>query len=140
MDYAYLPEGRSDVSVFDTLRAGALQAKVDAMTKALVYLVDIAVAEAADTIVAEQKARAPKGTGALVNSIHKIKIGPLRYKITAGGLATTKGRYDYAIGQEFGNHHAPAQPFFYSGYRARKADAKKKIRTTINSELKKAVR
>lgn len=123
-----------------SLSSQRLQLKIDAMTKALVYLVDIAVAEAADTIVAEQKTRAPKQTGTLAASIRSRKTGLMKYKITAGGPLTTKGYYDYAVGQEFGNHHSPAQPYFYSGYRARKRDARKKIRDTISSELKKAGR
>jgi HK97 gp10 family phage protein len=119
-----------------SLSSQRLQIKIDAMTRALVYLVDIAVAEAADTIVAEQKSRAPKLTGTLAASIRSRKSGPMKYRITAGGPSTTKEGYDYAVGQEFGNHHAPAQPYFFTGYRARKRDAKKKIRDTISSELK----
>jgi HK97 gp10 family phage protein len=128
-----------------SLSSKILQLKIDAMTKALVYLVDIAVAEAADIIVAEQKARAPKDTGALAASIKKTKTGQMKYRITAGGLATLKevrqgshASYDYALGQEFGNHHSPAQPYFFPGYRARKGDAKKKIRDAISSEIKRA--
>jgi HK97 gp10 family phage protein len=130
-----------------SLSSQRLQIKIDAMTKALVYLVDTAVAEAAETIVAEQKSRAPKLTGALAASIKKTKTGPMKYRITAGGILTLKevregsrSSYDYAVGQEFGNHHSPAQPYFFSGYRARKRDAKKQIRDTISSELKRAAR
>jgi HK97 gp10 family phage protein len=121
-----------------SLSSRILQFKIDAMTKALVSLVDVAVAEAAETIVAEQKARAPKLTGTLAASIKKTKTGPMRYRITAGGSSTSKSGYDYALGQEFGNHHSPAQPYFFPGYRARKRDAKKKIRDTISSEIKRA--
>src|SRR3954462_13253100 len=73
-----------------SLSSQRLQIKIDAMTKALVYLVDIAVAEAADTIVAEQKSLAPKLTGALAASIKKTKTGPMKYRISAGGLLTLK--------------------------------------------------
>jgi HK97 gp10 family phage protein len=121
-----------------SLSSRILQFKIDAMTKALVSLVDVAVAEAAETIVAEQKARAPKLTGTLEASIKKTKTGPMKYRITAGGSSTSKSGYDYALGQEFGNHHSPAQPYFFPGYRARKQDARKKIRDTISSEIKRA--
>jgi hypothetical protein len=43
-----------------SLSSRILQFKIDAMTKALVSLVEVAVAEAAETIVAEQKARSPE--------------------------------------------------------------------------------
>lgn len=117
-----------------------LQAKIEAMTTALVALVDGAVASAADTIVSEQQSRAPELTGLLAASIHKTKVGPMQYKITAGGPATTKDGYDYAIGQEFGNQHSAATPYFFSGYRARKRSAKRKIAKAIRDEIRAAAK
>lgn len=50
---------------------------------------------------------------------------PLTLVIEAGGPLTTKevhggsgGAYDYALGEEFGNSHEPARPFFYNTSRA----------------------
>lgn len=114
----------------------SLSDKANAIANALVAELDETLSQIASDVVAEQKRRAPRATGTLANSIHKIRLGAMQYKIVAGGKATTKGRYDYAVGQEFGNHHNPAQPFFYSGYRAKKRDANRKVQGAINKSIR----
>lgn len=120
--------------------ASQLGLKVEIMTRALVAYVDLAISEAADIVVADMKAHAPRRTGALANSIGKQKLGPLKYRVKAGGLATTKDGYDYAVGTEFGNHHVGAQPFFYNTYRVHKKEAKNNIRKAVHEGVRLAVR
>lgn len=60
---------------------------------------------------------------------------PLRYLVRAGGPLTTKGGYDYAMAQEFGTQKQPAQPFFYSTFRAKKRG----LRSKITKGAKKAI-
>lgn len=123
-----------------TLQAKILQYKINLMTRVLAGVADAALSGGADLIVQEQKRRAPKDTGDLANSIHKVRKGDLKYKILAGGAATNKDGYDYAIGQEFGNHHSPAQPYFYSGYRAEKRQVRQSIQNAIKNEIKGTLR
>lgn len=114
----------------------SLSDKATAIANALVGEIDQALSEIASEIVAEQKRRAPRKTGALANSIKKLRLGPMQYKIIAGGSATKKDGYDYAVGQEFGNHHNPAQPFFFSSYRAKKRQARMKVQGAINKSIR----
>lgn len=125
--------------------AGRFSAKANALADAVIAVADAALDHATDEIVAEQKRLAPKNTGALAASIRKEKRGPLSYVIKAGGSLTTRearagsGKaYDYAMGQEFGNHHSPAQPFFFPGYRIGKKAAKREVRNAIKQAIKTA--
>ena len=77
----------------------------------------------------EVKAEAPEGpTGNTKASVRVTETDdPLRVFIDAGGSLTTKEvrkgsgtAYDYALGEEFGNSHVPARPWFYPTYRARR--------------------
>jgi HK97 gp10 family phage protein len=114
--------------------------KVDIMTRALVAYVDLAIGEVANGMVSEMQGRAPKDTGTMARSIKAQKVGIMKYKVKAGGSATTKDGYDYAVGVEFGNHHAGAQPYFYPTYRAGKRNAKAKIRQAIREGVRTAVK
>lgn len=116
--------------------ADDFQRNAAALTDDIVAAADAALSKGVDEIVAEQQRRAPRKTGALANSIRKQRNGPLSYTIRAGGSATTKGGYDYAVGEEFGNHHSGAHPFFFSGYRAEK----RIVTSEVANAVRKAVR
>lgn len=80
----------------------------------------------ADELIGNMRLAAPKRTGTLAASIHKVRvverIGDIErvaYLVIGGGKATTKRgdkghSYDYAVGTEFGTHKETAEPFFYS--------------------------
>jgi HK97 gp10 family phage protein len=123
-----------------SLSSRLFAAKIDVMTRAMSAYVDLAIKEAADIIVSDMNRRVPVDTGTLASTISVERLGPMKYRIKAGGLKTTKGRYDYATGVEFGNHHAPAQPFFYSAYRANKRQAKDGIRKAVKQAVRSAIR
>ena len=104
----------------------------------------------ADELVAAQKAKVHVKSGATRESIRKLQgKSDLEVLVVAGGELTTKTigdrtyerevrlrsgdtqhiakkaggagvTYDYALGEEFGNEHTPAHPFFYGPYRARR--------------------
>jgi hypothetical protein len=67
--------------------AGQLQAKADEIANAILALMDGALDNASDQVVAEMKRRATKRTGALAESIRKEKLAPLRYRIRRWRLA-----------------------------------------------------
>lgn len=79
----------------------------------------------ADALASAIKGRAPRDDGALQESIRTESGGTGdRWYVKAGGDKTTRpvregasATYDYALGQEFGNEHVPAQPFFWPTYR-----------------------
>lgn len=123
-----------------SLSSRLFAAKIDVMTRAMSAYVDVAIKEAADIIISEMNRRVPVDTGTLASTISLERLGPMKYRIKAGGLKTTNGRYDYATGVEFGNHHAPAQPFFYSAYRANKRQAKDAIRKAVKEAVRSAIR
>lgn len=60
--------------------------------------------------------------------------------VRAGGKTTTKpskgGPYDYAVGREFGNSVAPAQPFYWPAYRL----LRKKFTSRRRRALSKAIK
>jgi hypothetical protein len=53
--------------------------------------VDLAIKEAADIIVSDMNRRVPVDTGTLASTISVERLGPMKYRIKAGGLKTTKG-------------------------------------------------
>lgn len=114
--------------------------KVDIMTRALSAYVDLAISEVANGMVYEMKGRAPKQTGTLARSIKARRLGPMKYRISAGGSTTIKEGYDYAVGVEFGNHHAGAQPYFYPTYRSEKKNARAAIRQAVKEGVRAVVR
>lgn len=98
-------------------------------------------------------------TGKLRRSIVYEKLGPLRYKVKAGGKETTKpvrprgiwknfkygvrrgaglakAEYDYAASEEWGTGKKKASPFFYTTYRARKKRMLKVVRDSIKRSIK----
>ena len=99
-------------------------------------------------------AAAPHGpTGVLAASV-RVEPGrsPLAALVRAGGKTTTRtvgfgffsafnaavrGRaeYDYAIAQEFGTQHIPAQPFFWPTYRAKKRAIRKAIKAEATDAI-----
>lgn len=115
---------------------GDFQRNVAALTDDIVAAADAALSQGVDEIVAEQKRRAPRKTGALADSIRKQRNGPLSYTIKAGGPATTKGGYDYAVGEEFGNHHSGAHPFFFPGYRAEKRVVVREVADAVRKAVR----
>ena len=81
-----------------------------------------------DELVSPIRDAARRGkSGNLAASVHK-EAGKdnLSWVVAAGGTLTTKEirkgsyvDYDYALGEEFGNSHAPGRPFFWPTIRAR---------------------
>jgi hypothetical protein len=89
------------------------------------------------------KAAVPRDKGTLAESI-RLETDDYngRVAIKAGGPTTTrpvrKGasvKYDYALGQEYGNAQNPAQPFFWPNWRLHRKSA----RSRINRAMKKAI-
>lgn len=119
----------------------------------------------ADKVVAQMRARAPKGESLdLVNSIGwtwgeppagSMVLGSaggvapgsgerLRITFYAGGPATTKRSktgyaHDYALYQEFGRKGQPAQPFFYSVWRAMRRSVRSRMTRAINRAVQRAL-
>lgn len=100
----------------------------------------------ADRLASDIKQATPVKTGKLRDSV-RVRRGrnTLELYVEAGGVDTTKMvregsgvDYDYALGVEFGNLHAPAQPFFYNTYRAREADIREEISDLLQDVLDKA--
>jgi HK97 gp10 family phage protein len=101
------------------------------------------IKDEADGLAAAIQAAAPKKTGTLAGSV-RVRRGrnTLELFVEAGGAATTKevragsGQpYDYALGEEFGNSHAPAHPFFWNTFRARQADIRANIDAAVQRVL-----
>ncbi len=100
-----------------------------------------------------QRALAPKEDGTLRSTIRteavEDAIGPT-VAVVAGGAATTKPvrnsekgsapSIDYAVEQEYGNEHMPANPYFWPGYRARKKQARKRLKEGMKLSVRKAVK
>jgi HK97 gp10 family phage protein len=103
----------------------------------------VALNKAADAIVMAMKGAAARKSGKLAQSIRKEPgKTPTVVKVVAGGAATTeRGRhgrpYDYARAVEFGTVKMPAEPFFFSTYRRKKAAAKQAMRQTIIAAINK---
>lgn len=125
-----------------------LNAKFQKMVAAAVPDVRVGVAEGANIIVAQQQRLAPVKTGALRASIQWTFGDPPQGASLGGGKrsqnetrATITAGNDhvfYAAMVEFGTRHAPAQPFFYPGYRARRKEAKRAIQKAVKASVQKA--
>jgi HK97 gp10 family phage protein len=133
------------------IKAFAMQKLVDSIAREVVDSVNDVLATEANSMVRDMRGRVPKRSGALEDSIRaeRLPLGAnsVGVKIKAGGLATMKEvrkgsglPYDYAAGVEWGNHHVAAQPFFFSTYRAHKAEAKNAIKAGVNAAMQKAVK
>lgn len=101
----------------------------------------------ADGLAEDIRRAAPVGeTGRLKESV-RVTRGrkSLELYVEAGGPLTTKEvrggsgvAYDYALGQEFGNSRTPANPFFYSTYRARRDEVRADIEEAVAQAIAKA--
>lgn len=117
-----------------------LSLAVDACSHALSVLIEAAIVESGKKIVADMQGQVPVDTGALKSTIKMVKTGPIRYAIKAGGAETTKDGYDYALAVEFGNHHSPANPFFYRTYRRNKRGLRRRVRKAIRDGIRQGVK
>lgn len=123
-----------------------LKAKIAALSEDTKADLKKALDDSADDIVRISKTLAPREDGVLQSTIKKEPGDhELAVKVVAGGAATTipvrKGidvSYDYAVGQEFGNAHVPAQPFFFPAVRANRRSRKNRISRAINKAAKRA--
>lgn len=107
--------------------------------------VQIAVAEAADLLVAEQKRLAPiasqqelhsgQSPGALRSSI-RWQWSDKSENLTKASVIAGDDKVDYAKHVEFGTSSMQAIPFFFTAYRA----LRRRIRRIIQAGVKKAVR
>ena len=98
--------------------------------------------ETAGEMVSTAKRFAPVRTGALQNSIH-TEPGPQEtgaVRVMAGGPATTKGGYDYALGVEFGTSDTPAGPYFFPSYRLGKRRHKGRVTRALKMSSKKVAK
>lgn len=101
----------------------------------------------ADGLADKIRSEAPTGpTGKLKDSV-RVRRGrkTLELYVEAGGDLTTKEvragsgvAYDYALAQEFGTQRMPAQPFFYSTYRAEQAGIRERIEDAVSDVIAKA--
>lgn len=102
----------------------------------------------ADELIGEMKSRVHSATGATAQSIRKEPgSSDLQVIVRAGGELTTKpvrvgasAQYDYALGEEYGNKHSPAHPFFWPAWRAKKAEFKRRRRDAIAKAIAEADR
>lgn len=63
----------------------------------------------------------------------EIKVGQGRYdRVPRGSQGVS---YDYSLGVEFGNEHAPAQPFFYPTYRAMRPEIEANLREAVERAM-----
>ncbi|WP_375458885.1 HK97 gp10 family phage protein [uncultured Enterovirga sp.] len=124
-----------------TRRFRALMAAIPAAVK---KGIDATLVQQAGELVDLARRAVPVRKGALRASIRAERTPgrELSISVKAGGAQTTKpvregqaATYDYALGQEFGNERAPAQPFFFPSYRLRKPA----IRRATTKAVKKAV-
>jgi HK97 gp10 family phage protein len=103
--------------------------------------------EIADELAAAIRQEAPEGQSGRLRQSVRVRRGrkTLELFVEAGGELTTKAvregadaEYDYALAQEFGNQHQPANPFFYSTYNARRDDVRAQIDDLVEDVLSKA--
>lgn len=103
-----------------------------------------AIRQQADRVADAIRAAAPIKTGNLRNSVQVSRgRNTLELIVTAGGAETTRevragsgASYDYALGVEFGNEHAPAQPFFNFTWRDMQDDVRRQIEAAVDEALK----
>lgn len=102
----------------------------------------VANEETADEMVATAQRYVPYITGTLHNSIHS-EPGPTEtgaVRVVAGGQATTKGGYDYALGVEFGTSDTTAKPYFFPSYRLGKRSHKRRVTRAMKNSSKKVAK
>lgn len=116
-----------------------LQRRIERLPNYVQAAVRAELEKQAEALMRIMRAGAPGGpTGALAASVrrengkHKLQV-----VVAAGGpTTTTPYGYDYAVGVEFGNEHAPAQPFFYPAYRLQR----KRIKSAVKRAGVKAIK
>lgn len=124
-----------------------LQKRLAAIPKAVREAVVPALVKSADEIASRMKALAPEDTGDLKDSIEVTPPGGTTPPYSQPGGSTVAGenqalitagntdvRYPHL--QEFGTAHAPAQPFFWPGYRL----TRKRAANRITRAMRKAVK
>lgn len=116
-----------------------LRAKARALRTKVAASVQPAVVQAAELIIATQKRLVPVDDGDLRDSIHweqDLKSeNATRLLIIAGGKPAPHARII-----EFGRQNAPAQPFFFPGYRVERKRAKAIIAKAVRAAVKSAAR
>jgi HK97 gp10 family phage protein len=104
------------------------------------------IKEIADELADAIRDAAPEDSGLLKQSIQVRRgRGTLELYVEAGGSLTTKEvrdgsgvPYDYALAQEFGTSHQPADPFFYPTYNELKDDVQEQLKDAVADVLDKA--
>ncbi|UFS77220.1 hypothetical protein LPB73_07540 [Tardiphaga sp. 37S4] len=88
---------------------------------------------AAQDLAGAIRGRAKVKSGNTAKSVAAVPLGGNRWRVQAGGDLTTKevregsGKfYDYTRAEEFGTVTAPAVPFFFNTYRAKKSGVKRR--------------
>ena len=110
-------------------------------------VVEPALVKAAEEIAATQRQLAPEDTGALKDSITVTPPGATTPSysqpggsrtakeneaiVTAGG---TDVRYPHLV--EYGTSEAPAQPFFWPGFRLKRTRAQNRIKRSIRKAVR----
>lgn len=119
-----------------TIGLDSFKRKVTRLRKTVDPEVGAALLKAGDLIAAEQKRLAPVDDGTLRDSIKSkatqgAKSGNQAVQISTGVF--------YAPFVEFGTQKAPAQPFFFPGYRATRRKARSVINKAVRESVKKSV-
>lgn len=133
----------------------ALRAKMRALPKVAKDEIRAAIAQSAEEVVAMARRLVPVETGALRNSIGwtfgkppegsmvlgEVGEGDLRAVIFAGSNATMVAnerghKWQLARLQEFGTTKMPANPYFFSSYRA----VKRRVKGRVTRATRKAAR
>lgn len=125
------------------------QRRMNAIPKAVREAVEPALIKGADEIAAAQKALAPEDTGALKDSIEVTGPGQMTppysqpggsYVVPENAAAVTAGNSDvrYAHLPEFGTADAPAQPYFWPGFRLMRKRASNRIKRAMSKAVREA--
>lgn len=123
------------------------QQRMRAIPKEVRKAVEPALKKSADEIADLQRNLAPEDTGALKDSIHVTEPGQMTpaYSQPGGGrvageleavitVGDSDVRYPHLV--EYGTTKAPAQPFFWPGFRLGKKRASNRIKRAIGKAIK----
>jgi HK97 gp10 family phage protein len=127
----------------------SFQRRMAAIPKAARQAVQPALAQGAYEIAEAQEALAPEDTGDLVGSIAVTLAGQSTPPYSMPGGSTlvpesqamvTVGNSDVRYGHlvEYGTTHAPAQPFFWPGFRLARRRAERRIKRAIARAMRAA--
>lgn len=123
-----------------------LRKKLTALPKAARVELQDSLTKSAEIIANQQRSLVPVDQGALLASIEVTPFsrGGIGAIITAGGPTTTKpvregqsATYDYALAVELGRQDQLAEPFFYPGFRAKKAGARSRAARAVKKAVAK---